>query len=567
VNVGGKWVCRPTAVLVTVPAVDAVPATPGTPGTQAELIADYRLGWNAGGTSIPVLGGDGYYEFKVWPGAVGVVAGLADRNESFDYREVTHGFYCSQGIARVIESGHQLSGGYFYNDTTVFRVQRNGSVVSYWINDVLQALSQQPSYGVIWLDVSLFNGDDYLFDPEVQALEGAGGTPPGNIAMPSNPESVIALLGALRFPVMGVSGGNVPFAQSAMRMEVMHVFNGGEGSADLTFLPLSAAGGEGDYAGLTVSFMPMGLDGGDSVPDPGDLIPSIALGWASAVQMTTTGMMLTGEIADGDMSSQPLQMLAAEAEGYGAGSVRFEPMFTLGEIGLPSLDVEMREQLLAGGLFDDLTSIEATLITGMNGLDVYVQILLSTATLLTDVEADGTFTITSQMNAVILTDMSAHAGLPLLDETGEVWVVNTESSASTTYEGFGFNSFGKLRGKYYGARADGLYLLGGDTDNGEPIQASMAFGKKDFGTTAQKAISAAYLGLASTGTIWLKVIVDGKEYLYRTTRADAELTTQRIKTGRGLKANYLSFELYNDDGADFELESVEFELAQLSRRI
>ena len=42
---------------------------------------------------------------------------------------------------------------------------------------------------------------------------------------------------------------------------------------------------------------------------------------------------------------------------------------------------------------------------------------------------------------------------------------------------------------------------------------------------------------------------------------------QRIDTGKGLRANWLEFELYNADGEDFELASVEFAAVPLSRRI
>ena len=43
--------------------------------------------------------------------------------------------------------------------------------------------------------------------------------------------------------------------------------------------------------------------------------------------------------------------------------------------------------------------------------------------------------------------------------------------------------------------------------------------------------------------------------------------TQRYDLGKGLKANYYEFELFNQNGCDFELDSVEFLALPSGRRI
>ena len=45
------------------------------------------------------------------------------------------------------------------------------------------------------------------------------------------------------------------------------------------------------------------------------------------------------------------------------------------------------------------------------------------------------------------------------------------------------------------------------------------------------------------------------------------MATQRVDTGLGLKANYFTFELFNNNGCDFNLDSVEFKSVTLKRRI
>jgi hypothetical protein len=142
-------------------------------------------------------------------------------------------------------------------------------------------------------------------------------------------------------------------------------------------------------------------------------------------------------------------------------------------------------------------------------------------------------------------------------DDASVWVVNTVTQASTRYENFGFNSFGKWDGAYYGAKADGLYLLDGDDDNGTPIDAMIAFGVQTFGDTLYKRVPTVYIGARSNGKLLLRVKDGDREYLYETRTSSPKLATQRFDIGRGLRANAFEFELYNQDGDDFELASIE----------
>lgn len=151
-------------------------------------------------------------------------------------------------------------------------------------------------------------------------------------------------------------------------------------------------------------------------------------------------------------------------------------------------------------------------------------------------------------------------------DDGVAWVVNAESSASTRYDTYGFNSFARIGGKHYGARQDGVYLLEGTSDAGDPITSGVSFGKQDFGTQALKHMDAVYAGVSSTGTLFLKV-GDGKNsYAYRARRKDDHMRTQRFDIGRGLRANYFDLQLTSTADA-FELDSVTFHVLPSSRRI
>lgn len=151
-------------------------------------------------------------------------------------------------------------------------------------------------------------------------------------------------------------------------------------------------------------------------------------------------------------------------------------------------------------------------------------------------------------------------------DEGPTWVVNTDSRATTRYDAYGFNSFFALDGKHFGVRQDGVYLLEGTSDAGQPIVAGVALGKHDFGTQALKGLEAVYAGVSSAGKLYLRVS-DGKNtYTYAARAASETLEAQRFDVGRGLRANYFTFELVSEGDA-FELDNITFNVLASQRRI
>lgn len=151
-------------------------------------------------------------------------------------------------------------------------------------------------------------------------------------------------------------------------------------------------------------------------------------------------------------------------------------------------------------------------------------------------------------------------------DDGQAWVVNMASNASTRYDAYGFNSFFALGGKQYGVRRDGVYLLEGDDDAGQPIVAGVALGKHDFGTQALKHLEAVYAGVTSTGKLALRVDDGKKSYTYLARASGEALEAQRFDTGRGLRSNYFAFDLVGE-GQAFELDNITFRVVATQRRI
>jgi hypothetical protein len=156
---------------------------------------------------------------------------------------------------------------------------------------------------------------------------------------------------------------------------------------------------------------------------------------------------------------------------------------------------------------------------------------------------------------------------PDLDTEGRVWVVNTDTGASSQYEQYGFNSFFKRDGISYGIANDGIYKLDGDDDAGVDISALVNFGKSNFGITHKKKAPYIYVGIGSDGLMYLKCNVDGSEYVYTMRSSSTAVKNHRFDTGKGLEGTYWNLELMNKEGADFVIASVQFQPLISSRRI
>lgn len=152
--------------------------------------------------------------------------------------------------------------------------------------------------------------------------------------------------------------------------------------------------------------------------------------------------------------------------------------------------------------------------------------------------------------------------------SGRVWVVNLNNGATAQYDNYAFNSFFEKDGDYYGVADDGIYRLDGEDDDGVDIDAFVQVGDDNLGTAQRKSVLNVYAGVSSTGKMLLKVDVDGVEYTYEARSNNSDIIkNHRFDVGRGLQGNYYDFTLLNQNGDDFDLESVVFEPIKLTRKI
>jgi hypothetical protein len=140
------------------------------------------------------------------------------------------------------------------------------------------------------------------------------------------------------------------------------------------------------------------------------------------------------------------------------------------------------------------------------------------------------------------------------------YAMNIANKAVTTYSSWDFTSLSSC----YGTKPDGIYL----TDTVGVANATVNFGKCNFGVDEKKQLPAVYIGMDSLQAMNLRVQAPkAVDYTYPTRSSGAGMQMQRIDPGKGLWANWFDLTLMNTEGADFTLASVSFGTTTSTRRI
>jgi hypothetical protein len=194
------------------------------------------------------------------------------------------------------------------------------------------------------------------------------------------------------------------------------------------------------------------------------------------------------------------------------------------------------------------------------------------------VQEDADIADSMQLSATLLQNIQEYveilAFIKTPAELTQGWVMNTEGKMPISeYSNYTFNSLAYSPDEMLGCNDNGLYILDGDTDAGENIDAHITSLMLDFDTTKLKRMSTAYIGYTSTGELLLKVrseeqgIYTERWYAAREDTAQPAPSQNRMKIGKGLRSRYWTFELTNVDGSDFELDKVELYPIILERRV
>lgn len=495
---------------VTVLKTRYVPATPEVLGTPPRVVENPPRGWTAFARSVGDVPGEGSATWKVLPGTNGAAVGLAPWAEPVSgYGHITHGLLFLDGYVRLLRTGAVL--GTFADGDEFSQAVADGDVVfSQNGGEIATETAVYPGSTPLHLHAALYSVGDGVDDPVL-----ASSAPPL-----ANEGS-----GSLSAPQFAVAGGDVRVSQGMIAA------------------PQFAVSGYG----------------GTVEADP------ISYGAVMPPQFAVAGLSVVTHMGEGDFVAPQFVALGSD-DPYGEGHL-IAPQFEV-----------MGWEWTAGQAYAlDAFLLDVPLLpfarTRIDARDAFTFDVLMTAEQSTTVDARDAFSFDVAMSAVADRVVDARDvfwfDVPMLvtDEEGDCWAVNLDGFGSTTYSGYPFNSFANIGGRYFGASATGIHELEGDTDAGAPIRASVDFGVRDFGASLKKTVSEVYLGMSSTGHLFIKILAEGREYVYRTRSYSEHPKQQRVTLGKGLKPNYAGLQLFNDDGADFALDSVEFVPVTMSRRI
>jgi hypothetical protein len=187
---------------------------------------------------------------------------------------------------------------------------------------------------------------------------------------------------------------------------------------------------------------------------------------------------------------------------------------------------------------------------------------------------------TDRMTALLVAPMGSLTAVAraVVAVVYEAYAVNLKPGSKmpnqvTRYTNYPFNQIVRFQNKYIGVADDGLYLLGGATDYDDTTPAGPAWAWHtaitDFNSPQKKnvreAVFSGRLGPKATASVSVREAAD-TTYAATIVRGTAA-QNHRIKYGRGLSARYWSFGLADADGGECDVDRVEFDAAELGRKL
>lgn len=150
------------------------------------------------------------------------------------------------------------------------------------------------------------------------------------------------------------------------------------------------------------------------------------------------------------------------------------------------------------------------------------------------------------------------------------WVMNTETTAASLYTNFSFDSMAHIAGNTFAVDGTGIYLIAGDSDLGSQIDASLESGLMDFKVMSKKRLENVYFGYDG-GPLKVKIeaydaMGDAAEFTMPAKNATSS-TSNRIKLAKGVVSWYYRLTVENLNGARFNVDDVDFDVAISSRKI
>lgn len=547
-----RWVCRDEPVLNHYSAQPYIPPRPPVPATPSQTIQEFQLGWNARARSIKVLSGPGRADFTIPADVVGAIVGFASEPLQSGFGDMLWAFKVGNGTLSIVERGIEVENLGAAVGNQVLSIERTQGQIVYRVSD--SEVRTVPNGNLpLFLSAALYSGGDSVLNASLVDFEAEGS---GAIVLAApdalGADDVGYAQGVAVLAPPEASGYDIPSATGAISLappEAIGSDAAGYAQGSVYLLPLEATG-----------------EGYEDAPPP------FAIGSVFMLPPTAIGSGTTGTVGSAALDMLPPVAIGADASGYAQGTAVLAAPSAYGENFL----APDRAVIASTMVMDGEASAQGLLFAVINssfGIEGLLEVqVVRRGEIAAEIGIGDTLVTQQILQAIIASVMEARASAldPNAADDLSVWALNldmADTGGTTRYTHFDFNSFARVGTSYYGAKADGIYLLAGRDDADEDVHAEVNFGNLNFGMLERKALPHVYAGVASDGRLLLKVVAEGQTYVYPVRGSSSELKTQRFDLGKGLRANYYELILQNDGGSLFDLSEIEFTPLKLSRRL
>lgn len=501
------------------PVTVCYPAVAAVAGREAGVSTDGQVGWNAGARSVADLPTDFEVSFNLPAIPSGaVLCGIAAPNVPIgSFESIEHGVYTAGGAIRIYESGALVTTlDALSTDNPQIIIRRVAGVITYTAGES-SYVSGQMSAGTKKLTAALYAAGDYIDNPATTAVASGSSFAPLSL------------------------GNDAPSSYSTMLL-------GGSASGRSVGIPEIAIDGI-----VTVFDMQMAALDHSVFSDPGVL----------AADMTPT-FMISEEFQSG------IRFIMDEPTVTSADTSEF-------------LSLDILEGIIAASDSDFIPSLYATIEEKLS-VGSFIELIVAI-----DARLDEVLMLSSPASANLILETVLRSGLTISDNAYQArndaveyvtdpvtgvttaksqavqYVTNIATGAVTRYTGYGFGSFCRVGQDLYATRSDGLYKIGGSTDNGELLSCLIDFAANDLGGKQTKRLENIFFGISSDGRAYARLEDDfGRQFNYRLIQRDS--SEARIETAKGASSRFWKLRLEIEEASFADIDNIEWVAATGTRR-
>jgi hypothetical protein len=551
------YTAAPTSTYVVyedVPVYTFHPGVPGIPGKDAVTLTDQQFGWNSGAQSVDSVDGDFQIHCAVDASVQGVLVGIqAAGGQSGSFNSVEHGILIAsaQPVA-VIERGVNKSTGALVAGQVFITISRAAGAVTYRIGETPIYTSAVMSSGPMVMSAVMYAGSDAVDDPRLSELTSLASTGEWGWGSGSG-------FYELRMRSSWGWNGHAAVNDGEVRMSFDVDISTKDEEFSSVLLELDAP----------VLVRASGFDDIDLASAAGVIPMSMqAMGISIDVGAVSLDLSTTMRASEYDYGETILLLDGMEV--FALSDEQPAGVVTVGEIAFmgdyyfvdPVVYASLVSSLSVGSSFDLLMSMEADLADHLMLMDetsiaLMIQALLENRIGIADASTRSARDVFDYVDSI-----TGLAGQ--YDFSGTTFATNLVTGTVGRYAGFDFDGFCRVGMQSYGFRADGLYLLGAQNDNGSAIGTRVDFAAEDFGSVQSKRVGNIFMGLSTDGQVYVRTEEDGEQQMtYRAYQRKAEF---RADMQRGRASRFWRLRLEVVEATHTELDNVEWVITPTGRR-